>query len=141
MTQLAKNNSQNLLEILVAVAWIDGEIQPEEKKFLESIAREQGISSEIELKDLITNYADASSGTCYQLLEKYLGDNPNKADYESLLTAVSKLIYSDNNIATEEALILTQIQNLDPNNLKNHSAFDKTISIIQKLYQVGLSKY
>ncbi len=141
MTQLAKNNSQNLLEILVAVAWIDGEIQPEEKKFLESIAREQGISSEIELKDLITNYADASSGTCYQLLEKYLGDNPNKADYESLLTAVSKLIYSDNNIATEEALILTQIQNLDPNNLKNHSTFDKTISIIQKLYQVGLSKY
>lgn len=141
MNQLAKNNSQNLLAILVAVAWIDGEIQPEEKKFLERIAREQGISSEIELKDLIANYSDASSETCYQLLEKYLGDNPKQVDYESLLTAVSKLIYSDNNIATEEALVLTQIQNLDPYNSKNHSTFDKTISIIQKLYQVGLSKY
>lgn len=141
MTQLAKNNSQSLLEILVAVAWIDGEIQSEEKEFLEKIAIEQDINSATELQGLIANYSNSSSATCYQLLEKYLGDNPSQADYESLLMAVSKLIYSDNNIATEEALILTQIQNLDPNNLKNHSTFDKTISIIQKLYQVGLSKY
>ena len=40
MSQLTKNN-QDLLEILIAVAWIDGEIQPEEKKFIEKIAGEQ----------------------------------------------------------------------------------------------------
>lgn len=141
MTQLAQNNGQSLLEILVAIAWIDGEVQPEEKEFLQQIAVEHNIKSATELQDLIKNYQGSSTVKCYQLLEKYLGDNPNQADYENLVTAVSKLIYSDNNIATEEALILTQIQNLNPDNLKNHSAFDKTISIIQKLYQAGLSKY
>lgn len=141
MTQLAKNNSQELLEILVAIAWIDGEIQPEEREFLAQIVAEQNIASTGKLQDLIANYQGASLAKCYQLLEKYLGDNPNPTDYENLVTAVSKLIYSDDNIATEEALILTQIQNLNPENLKSNSAIDKTISIIQKLYQVGLSKH
>ena len=140
MTQLSRDNSQDLLEILVAVAWIDGEIQPEERKFLSQIIVEQNISSASKLQDLIDNYQGSSLVKCYQLLKKYLGDNPNPIDYENLVTAVSKLIYSDDNIATEEALVLTQIQNLNPENLKSDSAFDKTISIIQKLYQVGVSK-
>ena len=141
MTQVAKNNSQDLLEILVAVAWIDGEIQPEEKQFLETIAREQNITSTTELQALLANYQGSSLAQCYQLLEKYLGTNPDPADYQNLLTAVSKLIYSDNDIATEEATLLTQIQNLDPHNSQNPSAFDKAIKKIQKLYQLGLSKH
>ncbi|MGB5633820.1 MAG: TerB family tellurite resistance protein [Waterburya sp.] len=140
MTQLAQNNSQDLLEILVAVAWIDGEIQPEEKKFLEKIAIEQNISSATELQALLANYQGSSLTQCYLLLEKYLGTNPDPADYQNLLTAVSKLIYSDNDIATEEAALLTQIQNLDPHNSQNHSALDKAIKKIRKLYQAGLSK-
>ena len=141
MTQLAKSNSQDLLEILVAVAWIDGEIQPEEKQFLETIAREQNIGSATELQALLANYKGSSLARCYQLLEKYLGTNPDLADYQNLLTAVSKLIYSDNDIATEEATLLTQIQNLNPHNSQNHSAFDKAIKKIQKLYQLGLNKH
>jgi len=141
MSQLNQNNNQDLLTILVAVAWIDGEIQAEEQKFLENIALEQNIVSATELQGLIANYQGSSLDKCYQLLKQYLGDNPEEADYENLLTSVSKLIYSDNNIATEEALILTQIQNLDPNNFKNYATFDKTISIIKKLYQTGLNKY
>ena len=141
MTQVAKSNSQDLLEILVAVAWIDGEIQPEEKRFLETIAREQNISSTTELQALLANYQGSSLARCYQLLEKYLGTNPDPTDYQNLLTAVSKLIYSDNDIATEEATLLTQIQNLNPHNSQNRSTFDKAIKKIQKLYQLGLSKH
>ncbi len=141
MTQVAKSNSQDLLEILVAVAWIDGEIQPEEKRFLETIAKEQNISSATELQTLLANYQGSSLARCYQLLEKYLGTNPDPADYQDLLTAVSKLIYSDNDIATEEATLLTQIQNLNPDNSQNLSTFDKAIKKIQKLYQLGLSKH
>ena len=141
MTQLAKSNSQDLLEILVAVAWIDGEIQPEEKRFLETIAKEQNISSTTELQALLANYQGSSWERCYQLLEQYLGTNPDPADYQNLLTAVSKLIYSDNDIATEEATLLTQIQNLNPDNSQNRSTFDKAIKKIQKLYQLGLRKH
>lgn len=138
MNQSTKNNHQYLLEILVAVAWIDGEIQPEERKFLEKIAVEQKIGSASELKSLLNNYQGSSPEQCYTLLEKYLGDNPDPAAYENLLTAVSQLIYSDNDIATTEASLLTQIQNLDPQNVKSNSAFDKVISSIQKLYQAAL---
>jgi len=133
-------NNQDLLKILVTVAWIDGEIQPEEQKFLEQIATEQNLESTTELQALLTQHQDSSLEKCYQLLEQYLGTNPNPADYDNLLTSVSKLIYSDDDIATEEATLLTKIQNLDPNNSKSHSTLDKAIAKIQKLYQKGLSK-
>ena len=131
---------RDLLEILVAIAWIDGEIQPEEKKFLKNIATEHNLQSATELQDLFEKQQDSSAERCYRLLEKYLGSNPNPADYENLLSAVSKLIYSDNDIATEEAALLTKIQNLDPQNSQSRSAFDKAIAKIQRLYLTGLKR-
>ena len=136
----SRKNDRDLLEILVAIAWIDGEIQPEERKFLEDIAVERNLQSPTELQDLFEKQQNSSAEQCHRLLEKYLGSNPNPADYESLLSAVSKLIYSDSDIATEEAALLTKIQNLDPQNSQSRSAFDKVIAKIQRLYQAGLKK-
>ena len=133
-------NNQDLLKILVAVAWIDGKIQPEEQKFLEQIATEQNLESDTELQALFSQHQDSSLEKCYQLLEQYLGANPNPTDYDNLLTSVSKLIYSDDDIATEEASVLTKIQNLDPNSLKSRSTLDRAIAKIQQLYQKGLNK-
>lgn len=140
MVQSTKNNNQNLLAILVSIAWIDGEIQPAEEKFLAQIASEQNLDSTIKLQDLLAQYQDSSLEKCSQLLEQYLGANPTLADYEHLFGAVSKLIYSDDDIATEEASLLTKMQDLDPSNLKTHSTFDQAILKIQKLYQAGLNK-
>lgn len=140
MVQSTKNNNQNLLAILVSIAWIDGEIQPAEEKFLAQIATEQNLDSTIKLQDLLAQYQDSSLEKCSQLLEQYLGANPTRADYEHLFGAVSKLIYSDDDIATEEASLLTKMQDLDPSNLKTHSTFDQAILKIQKLYQAGLNK-
>ena len=139
MAQLAENN-QDLLEILVAIAWLDGEIQPEEREFLEKIAVQQDLKSATELQELLDKYRDSSSAHCYQLLEQYLGSNPQPADYDNLLSAVSKLIYSDDDIATEEASLLTKIQNLNPQNSKSSSTFDRVIGKIQKLYRTGMKK-
>ena len=132
-------SDRNLLEILVAVAWIDGEIQPEERKFIEKIAVEQ-IGSATEVEDLLNNYQDSSQEQCYQLLEQYLGNSPEPDDYNNLLSAVSSLIYSDNDIATEEANLLTTMQNIDPQNYRKRSTLDKVIGKIQKLYKAGLGK-
>ena len=133
------NSDRKLLEILVAVAWIDGEIQPEERKFIKKIAVEQ-IGSTAEVEDLLNNYQDSSQERCYQLLEQYLGNSPEPDDYNNLLSAVSSLIYSDNDIATEEANLLTTIQNIDPQNYQKRSTLDKVIGKIQKLYTAGLGK-
>ena len=139
MTKLTKSNNQNLLKILVAIAWIDGEIQSEEKKFLSKIAIERNICSATELQEMLEQNQDSSTQKCYLLLEEYLGANPNPKDYDNLLSAVSSLIYSDNDIATEEASVLNKIQNLDPKNTQQNSVFDKVIGKIQQLYQAGLS--
>ena len=132
-------SDRNLLEILVAVAWIDGEIQPEEREFIEKIAVEQ-IGSAAEVEDLLNNYQDSSQEQCYQLLEQYLGNSREPDDYNNLLSAVSSLIYSDNDIATEEANLLTIMQNIDPQNDRERSTLDKVIGKIQKLYKAGLGK-
>ena len=129
---------RDLLEILVAIAWIDGEIQAEEREFLEKIAREHNLKSPTELQDLFKKHQNSSTEECYQLFKKYLGSNPDPTAYDSLLSAVSKLVYSDDDIATEEAALLTKIQNLDPQNLKSRSTFDKAIAKIQQIYRAGL---
>jgi hypothetical protein len=130
-------NHQDLWEILLAVAWIDGEIQAEEKAFLSKIAAEQNLTLS---EDLFTTNQVTSINHCYDLFQKYLGSNPTPQDYENLLSAVSTLIYSDNDIAIEEASILTKMQNLNSHNLGSHSTFDKLIGKIQKLYQAGVSR-
>ena len=134
MSKLTKNN-RDLFEILVAIAWIDGEIQPEEKEFLTQIAAEQNLELS---EDMLTNHQATSTDRCYDLLRDYLGSHPNIEDYNNLLSAVSTLIYSDNDIATEEASLLTKIQNLDPQNSTSNSTFDKIIGKIQKLYRKGV---
>ena len=139
MVQSTKNN-RDLLKILVSIAWIDGKVQPAEQKFLEQIAKEQNLDSTIELQTLLIEHQDSSLEKCYQLLKQYLGPNPNAADYDDLFTAVSKLIYSDDDVATEEASLLTKIQDLDPNNLKTSSTLDKAIATIQNLYQKRLNR-
>ena len=137
MSELTKSNNRDLFKILVAVAWIDGEIQAEEKEFLIKIAAEKNVELS---EDLLTTHQATSSSQCYALLRDYLGSNPNAEDYNNLLSAVSTLIYSDNDIATEEASLLTKIQNLDPQNSSTNSTFDKLIGKIQKLYRKGVQK-
>jgi uncharacterized tellurite resistance protein B-like protein len=133
------NKNKQLLEILVAAAWIDGEFQPEEQQYLSRIAQEQQLNEDVEIQELLSNTRPISSAKCYQLLKNYLGDRPTLEDYNDLLSAISTLVYSDGDIATEEAKLLTQLQELDPNNSASNSTLDKILSRIQKLYKKGLA--
>ena len=139
MAQITKKGDRNLLEILVAVAWLDGVIQPTEKAMLTKIATEQQLM-DAPLEELLQTQPASSSEHCYQLLQAYLGKNPQVEDYQNLLSTVSNLIYSDDDIATEEAALLTQMQNLDPQHTAHRSTFNKAIAKIQKMYRVGVSR-
>ena len=134
-----KHNNKQLFQILVAAAWIDGEVQPQEKEYLHKIATEQGFLEEQDIQELLSIKYPIPPAQCYQLLENYLGSNYSVEDYENLLSAISSLVYSDGDIATEEAQLLTQLQELDPNNLSSNSTLDKLLSQIQKLYKRGLA--
>lgn len=138
MSQTHSKMSRELFEILVATAWIDGEVQPQEQEYLAKLATEQGLSEDTEVQNLLSNKQSISSARCYQLLRNYLGANPSLEDYQNLLSSISSLVYSDENIATEEAKLLTQLQELDPQNPTSDSVFDKVLGKIQSLYRKGL---
>jgi uncharacterized tellurite resistance protein B-like protein len=109
-------NSHKLLKILIGVAWIDGQVQDTERSLILKIAQEQGLVADPIISDLLNNMADrpVQLTDCQHWIHDYLGDRPSPANYQQLLEALSSIIYSDNDVATAEAQLLMDYQQLDP---------------------------
>ncbi|WP_206816211.1 TerB family tellurite resistance protein [Chroococcus sp. FPU101] len=138
MNDLTK--TKHLLKILVGVAWIDGVVQPEEQEYLHKKAQQYGLADDSELKSLLSGLKPVRPQECYQWLEEYLGTHPKQDDYEKLLETMGAMIYSDGDVQTSEAELLTKVQLLDPANEMAHSGFDKLLKTIQKAYRKAVSQ-
>ncbi len=128
-------NNVKLVKILIGSAWLDGEIQPEERTYLNRIAQEKGVAQDPEISPLLQDLRQIETAECYQWVQEYLGNSPSTADYQNLLEAISGLIYSDSDVDTEEAKLLTQMQLLDPANHEPQPAHNAVMKEIQKLYR------
>ena len=128
-------NNVKLVKILIGSAWLDGKIQPEERTYLNRIAQEQGVAQDPEISPLLQDLRQIETAECYQWVQEYLGNSPSTADYQNLLEAISGLIYSDSDVDTEEAKLLTQLQLLDPVNHEPQPAHNAVMKEIQKLYR------
>jgi hypothetical protein len=73
-------------------------------------------------------------------VQEYLGDRSSSEDYQRLIDAISALIYSDGDVATEEAKLLTRLQLLDPANASSKSSHNSVLKAIQKLYRHWIDK-
>lgn len=135
MSKPNENSKKQLFKILVGAAWIDGEIQESELEYLQKIVRENDLTNDPEVQSLLSTEEPISKQKCYSWLENYLGDNPTEQDYSRLISSISALVYSDGYIDTEEAELLTQIQNIDLNKSSSKSAFDGVLKTIRKFYQ------
>jgi hypothetical protein len=129
------NNVKQLVKILIGSAWLDGQIQPEERIYLNRIATEKGVAQDPEIYPLLQDLRQVEAAECYQWLQECLGNHPTTADYQNLLEAISGLIYSDSDVDTEEAKLLTQLQALDPANHEPQPAHNAVMKEIQKLYR------
>lgn len=138
MSKLNQTSKKQLFKILVGAAWIDGEIQESELEYLQRIVRENRLNDDPEVKSLLSIEKPISADKCYSWLENYLGDNPTEEDYSKLVSSISALVYSDGYIDTEEAKLLTQIQNIDLNKSSSKSAFDRVLKSIQKFYRQNI---
>lgn len=130
--------TKQLLKILIGAAWIDGVVQPEEQEFLLKMAKSNGIAEDPEIKPLLFQLRQVKSAECYEWLQSYLGDSHSPEDYQNLFQSISALIYSDGNVHTEEAKLLTRLQLLDPAQDTNSSVFEKVLRAIQKLYRKSI---
>jgi uncharacterized tellurite resistance protein B-like protein len=131
---VAKSSVKQLVKILIGAAWIDGKIQSEERNYLHHIAKEKGVADDPEIQPLLYELRAVSPEQCYGWLQDYLGDRPSQEDYQGLIDALSTLIYSDGDVATEEAKLLTRLQQLDPATASPKSHQNQVLKAIQKLY-------
>ena len=132
---------KQVLKILIGAAWIDGIIQPEERKYLYSVAQDFQLAEDPEIKPLLSELRTVEAVECYQWLEEYLGENHSTADYLELLEKISGLIYSDGYVDVREAKLIEKVQHFDPTNDPNHSIFERLLKKIQKLYRAAIEQH
>lgn len=132
---VANSSVKQLVKILIGAAWIDGKIQPEEREYLHRVAKETGVADDPEIQPLLYELRAVLPDECYGWLKEYLGDRPSLEDYQRLIEALSALIYSDGEVATEEAKLLTRLQLLNPASTSPKSGPNSILKAIQKLYR------
>ncbi|MEQ9359691.1 MAG: TerB family tellurite resistance protein [Coleofasciculus chthonoplastes F3-SA18-01] len=125
---------KQLVKILIGAAWLDGRIQPEERQYLHQVAQQSNVAEDPEIRPLLNELKSVSSNECYRWVQEYLGDHPSQEDYQGLIEAISALIYSDGDVDTEEAKLLTRLQLLDPAQTSPKSTHNSVLKAIQKLY-------
>ncbi len=128
-------NVKNLVKILIGAAWLDGEVQPEERQYLYQIAQEKNLADDPDIRPLLSELRTVQPTECYEWVREYLGDRPSPEDSQSLLEAISGLIYRDGEVAIEEARFLTKLQSLNSANDSPQPAYSGVLKKIQKLYR------
>ncbi|HBB34009.1 MAG TPA: Tellurite resistance protein TerB [Cyanobacteria bacterium UBA8803] len=131
---------KQLVKILIGAAWIDGRIQQEEREYLHRVAKQSGVADDPEIQPLLYELRSVSPDECYGWVQEYLGDRSSEEDYQRLIDAISALIYSDGDVATEEAKLLTRLQLLDPASTAQKGSPNAVLKTIQKLYQRWLDR-
>ncbi|MBD2043804.1 TerB family tellurite resistance protein [Microcoleus sp. FACHB-672] len=133
---MADNSSaKQFVKILIGAAWIDGQIQPEERKYLQQVAKDKGLADDAEIQLLLFEFRTVHPKECYQWIREYLGEHPSAEDFHELIEAISMVVYSDGVVAIEEARLLTNIKLLDPANTSSEPAFNNVLKAVQELYQ------
>jgi uncharacterized tellurite resistance protein B-like protein len=126
---------KNLVKILIGAAWIDGRIQPEERQYLRKIAQEKGVANDPDIQPLLHELISVQPEQFYEWVKEYLGDRPSAADCQNLIEAISGLIYSDGEVAIEEARLLTKLQQISDTNDSTQPRHNTILKQIQKLYR------
>jgi hypothetical protein len=132
---VTNSDVKNLVKILIGAAWIDGRIQPEERQYLRQIAQQRGVASDPEIKPWLYELVPVQPKDCYFWVKEYLGSSPSTEDYQNLMEAISGLIYSDGEVALEEARLLTKLDQLSITNESTQPVFNTILKQVQKLYR------
>lgn len=136
-----KKKMKQILKILIAAAWIDGVIQPEERAYLRRVAQDFQLADDPEIKPLLSELRPVNAVECYQWLEEYFGENHSAEEYHQLLEKISALVYSDGYVDVREAKLIEAIQSCDPGNpdCKN-SVWDRILRKIRRVYKAAIEQ-
>ena len=130
-----KSKTQKLLKILIGAAWIDGVIEPEERRYLHRVATELNLADDPEIKALLSEIKQVTAPECYQWIDEYTTDNPHVRDYQDLLERISALIYSDGYVDVRETQLIEKLQLCDPRKKSCNNILDLVMEKIRKMYR------
>ncbi len=125
---------KDLIKILIGAAWLDGRIQPEEREYIRKIAQEKGVAGDSDIQHLLDELTTVQPQQCYDSVKQYLGEHPSSEDSQSLIEAIGGLIYSDGDVAIEEAKLINELQQLSSENDSTQHKYNPILKRIQKLY-------
>jgi uncharacterized tellurite resistance protein B-like protein len=127
-----------LVKILIGVAWLDGEIQPEERAYLSKVAQTHHLEDP-EIATILST--PISQKECEDWIETYLAQSlsldKSANSHERLLEAIGGMIYSDGDVAIAEAKILMDLQAPASSTNQDSSPF---ISKLRQLYHHWVKK-
>lgn len=130
-----ESKTQKLLKILIGAAWIDGVIEPEERRYLHRVATELNLADDPEIKALLSEIKQVTAPECYQWIDEYTKDNPHVRDYQDLLERISGLIYSDGYVDVRETQLIERLQLCDPSKKSCKNILAVVMDKIKKMYQ------
>ena len=132
---------KQVLKILIAAAWIDGVIQPQERAYLRRVAKDFQLADDPEIQPWLSELKPVQPVECYQWLEEYFEENHSAEEYHQLLEKISALVYSDGYVDMREAKLIEAIQSCDPANpdCKN-SIWDRMLRKIRRVYQSAIEQ-
>lgn len=139
MPMSSPQKQKQLFQLLYAAAWIDGVIQPEERRYLHTMATHAQLERDRDIVALLTESKPIQPHQCFQMLAEYLGDRPSPEEYEQLISSISTLVYSDSHIDAAEAALLDQVQLFDPDRPGSHGLFQKFLRTVQTWYQEAVN--
>jgi uncharacterized membrane protein YebE (DUF533 family) len=134
MIAFKTRKTQKLLKILIGAAWIDGVIEPEERRYLHRVATELNLEDDPEIRALLSEIKQVTASECYQWIDEYTTDNSNIQDYQDLLEKISGLIYSDGYVDVRETQLIEKLQLCDPSQ-KSCNILELVMQKIQKMYR------
>jgi uncharacterized tellurite resistance protein B-like protein len=123
-------SEKQLFKVLIAVAWIDGEIQPQENDYLKKMVTDEDLFDDPEIKSLLSGQQppEVLQGYCLRWMKEYLDEHPTPEDRKSLVAKIGALIYSDGHVGVREADLLESLEKLEP----SESFSDKFLKIFGK---------
>ncbi len=106
-----EDRSQNrlLVKILIGIAWLDGQLQSAERRFLSKVLAAHQLNEDAELNSMLDGTIELTAADCEGWIEAYLGDR-SIFDDDRLIEAISAVIYLDGDVAIAEAKLLSDIQ-------------------------------
>lgn len=132
-----QSQARSLAKILIGVAWLDGQIQPEERLYLAKVLQAHHLDGDVELDSMLDGTMTVTPTDCERWIQAYLGERAIFDD-DSLLESISGLIYSDGHVAATEAQLLINIQSEPTRSPPSEKIL---IPKLRRLYQSWVEKF